>query len=77
MADEESFMPLVLWPAALVKGIERAATGRGTGWHTDLGGEWQPAGVRSNDWARARSTTARLGGGDGRGGSESARMAGS
>ena len=76
MADGESFMALV-WPVALGKGIERAATGRATGWRADLGGEWQPARVRSNDWARARSTTAGLGSGDGRGGSESARTAGS
>ena len=31
LADGESFMALVLWPAALGKGIERVATGRGTG----------------------------------------------
>ena len=71
MADEESVMALV-WPAALGKGIERAATVRGTGWRTRSG--WQVAA----GWSKEQRLGARAvndGGGGGRGGSESGRPA--
>ena len=75
MADGESVMALVA--GGFGEGDREGGNeeGHGTarrGWCVrDLGGEWQPAGVRSDKGAR--STTTGMGGGDGRGGSESGR----